>query len=91
MTGLLGTLVLGKLVERLALRKYPLIPVVAAGVIVFVAVGCLAAQTLLMEIGFVVAQHFWQEYWQTLRVVMPLAVVFGSGRWCTDRCEGACS
>lgn len=79
LTGILGTLVLGNLVALPALRRFPLIPVVAVGVIVFVAVGCLLAQTVLMEIGFVVPQHFWREYLLTLRVAMPLAVVFGSG------------
>lgn len=79
LTGVLGTLVLVHLVELPALRKLPLIPVVTVGVILFAAVGCLLAQTVLMEIGFIVPQHFWREYLLTLRVAMPLGVVFGSG------------
>ncbi len=79
LTGMLGTLVLSYVVERAALRKYPLILVVAVGVIVLSAAGCLIAQTLLMEIGFIVPQNFWREYLLTLRIAMPLAVVFGSG------------
>src|SRR5256885_1684579 len=74
----MGVLVLGGLAERFALRS-PLVPVVAVGVIVLSALGCLLAQTLLMEIGFVIPQHFWAEYLHTLRVAIPLAVVFGLG------------
>jgi sensor histidine kinase YesM len=79
LTGLLGTWLLGGLAERLALRKFPIVPTVVVGVIVFSALGCLLAQALLMAIGLVVPQHFWQEYFRTLRVAMPLAVVFGLG------------
>ena len=78
LTGAMGVLVLGGLAERFALRS-PLVPVVAVGVIVLSALGCLLAQTLLMEIGFVIPQHFWAEYLHTLRVALPLAVVFGLG------------
>ncbi len=78
LTGALGVLVLGGLANRLALRR-PLVPVVAVGVIVISALGCLIAQTLLMEIGIVIPQHFWTEYVHTLRVAMPLAAVFGLG------------
>jgi LytS/YehU family sensor histidine kinase len=79
LTGVLGVLVMSRLVERPALRKFPLVPVVTAGVVGFSALGCLLAQTLLMGIGFVVPQHFWPEYFRTLRVALPLAIVFGLG------------
>jgi len=79
LTGLLGILAIGGVVEKLAPRKVPLIPVVAVGVILSAAFGCLVAQTLLMEIGVVVPRYFWQEYFQTLRIAMPLAMVFGLG------------
>ena len=78
LTGAMGVLVLGGLAESFALRS-PLVPFVAVGVIAFSALGCLLAQTLLMEIGFVIPQHFWAEYLHTLRVAMPLAAVFGLG------------
>ena len=52
---------------------------VYVSIVVLAALGCLLAQTLLMEIGVVVPQHFWPEYLHTLRVAMPLAVVFGVG------------
>lgn len=79
LTGLLGTWLLGGLAERLALRKVPLLPVLAVGFVVLTSLGCLLAQALLAGIGLVVPQHFWQEYFRTLRVALPLAVVFGLG------------
>jgi sensor histidine kinase YesM len=79
LAGVLGVLVMGGLAERLALRKFPLAPFVAVAAMVATALGCLLAQTLLMEIGFVVPPHFWREYFHTLRVVTPLAIVFGLG------------
>lgn len=78
LTGLLGVWALSALAEKLALRS-PLSPVVAVGVILLSALGCLLAQVLLMQIGFVVPQHFWMEYARTLRVAMPLALVFWLG------------
>ncbi len=79
LTGGLGVLLVGGILRKFALRKFPLFSVVALCVIVITPLGCLLAQTVLMEIGFVVPQHFWQEYIRTLRVAMPLGVVFGSG------------
>ncbi len=79
LTGVLGILALGGLVQGLMRRKFPLVPVVAVGIVVFTAVGCLLAQAVLMGIGLVVPQHFWQEYGHTLRVAMPLAILFGLG------------
>ncbi len=86
LTGVLGMLMIGSLAEKIARlagqlvsRKLPLMPFVAIGILVFVAVGCLLAQTLLMVIGFVVPKQFWLEYLRTLRVAMPLAIVFGLG------------
>ena len=78
-TGFLGMLVLGGLAQRLALRKLPLGPCVAAGILVFTPLGCLLAQTLSMEMGYVNPQHFWQQYFHTIRVAAPLAIVFGLG------------
>jgi sensor histidine kinase YesM len=79
LTGLLGTWVLGGLAERLDLRKFPLVPTMTVGILVFAALGCLLAQALLAGIGFAVPQNFWQEYFRTLRVALPLAGVFGLG------------
>lgn len=79
LTGVLATLVIGKLVARVQVRKVPLLPVLFLSIMVFVPVGCLLAQTLLMVIGVVVPRHFWPEYFHTLRVALPLAAVFGLG------------
>lgn len=79
LTGLLGTWLLGGLVERLNPRKFPLVPTMAVGILVFAALGCLLAQALLAAIGVAVPQHFWQEYFRTLRLALPLAAVFGLG------------
>ncbi|MGD0295854.1 MAG: histidine kinase [Bryobacteraceae bacterium] len=79
LTGVLGTLVIGGLAQRLSLHKFPLMPVVGAAIFVFIPIGCLIAQTLLMVIGLVIPQHFWPEYFNTLRVALPLGMVFGLG------------
>jgi len=79
LTGLLGTWILGGLAERLDLRKFPLIPTMTVGILAFAALGCLLAQALLAGIGIAVPQHFWQEYFSTLRIALPLAGVFGLG------------
>ncbi len=79
LTGLLGTWVLGGLAERFYLRKYPPVPVVAIGILVFAAFGCLLAQALLAGIGVAVPRYFWPEYFSTLRIALPLAAVFGLG------------
>ena len=79
LTGLLGTWVMGGLAERLFLRKIPPLPAVAVGILVFTALGCLLAQTLLAGLSFVVPQQFWREYFRTLRTALPLAAVFGLG------------
>ena len=75
---LLGTLLVGEVLERLARGKLPL-PAVLFGITVAVPMGCLFVQILLMVIGVVVPQHFWREYFFMLRVSVPLAVVFGMG------------
>src|SRR6266478_1397450 len=79
LTGLLGTWVLWGLAERLDLRLFPLDPTMTVSILVFAAFGCLMAQAMLDGIGFAVPQHFWQEYFRTLRVALPLAGVFGLG------------
>ena len=61
------------------LRHLPVIPMVLVAILVITPVGCLLAETVQMLIGFVVPGHFWQEYVRTLRVAVPLAIVFGTG------------
>jgi len=79
LTGVLGVLLMGRIVGRMMLRKLPMFPAILLCFAAFTAVGCLASQLLLMWIGLVVPAHFWTEYLKTLRVAMPLAMVFGSG------------
>jgi sensor histidine kinase YesM len=79
LTGVLATVVVSKLLARLQFRKVPLLPILFLSITVFVPVGCLLAQTLLMVIGALVPRHFWPEYFHTLRVALPLATVFGLG------------
>jgi len=79
LVSLLGLLLAGSVVERLARRKFPLVAAVAFCILLIVPLGCLLVQTSLMALGIVVPQHFWQEYLNTLRVCVPLAMVFGMG------------
>src|SRR6478736_5791702 len=75
----LGVLLLGVLPQLLVRRKLSMVWTFALCFFGVVPVGILAVQALLMGIGLVVPRHFWHEYLQTLRVCMPLALVFGSG------------
>jgi sensor histidine kinase YesM len=78
LTGILGMVALGAVARRLSLRD-PLAPILILGVVVCVAAGCLLAQSLLIAIGFLPSQRFWFQYFQTLKLAMPLALVFGLG------------
>jgi len=78
LTGILGLLILGGLPGKL-LRHPPRIPLMALAMLVIAPLGCLLAQTLQMLIGFVAPRQFWPEYLHTLRIAMPLAIVFGTG------------
>ena len=77
-TGILGMVALGAVARRLSLRD-PLAPILVLGVVICVAAGCLLAQSLLIVIGFLPSQRFWFQYFQTLKLAMPLALVFGFG------------
>jgi len=79
LAGVLGVLIIGRFAGHFAGRTFPLVFVVAAGVIVVTALACLISQVLAMKIGFAVPRYFWSTYFQTLRFAMPLAVMFGLG------------
>jgi sensor histidine kinase YesM len=79
LAGALGVLVMGWLAERMVSPKFRLVPLIMLYVTLFTAVGCLLAQTLLMAIGIAVPRHFWLDYFHTLRLAMPLAIVCGLG------------
>jgi two-component system, LytTR family, sensor histidine kinase AlgZ len=79
LTSVLALLILGWLIQRLALREVPPWKVVIPGILVFTTVGCLLAQSLLAAAGFLGSQLFWLDYYRTLRFALPLALVFGLG------------
>src|SRR3954470_19240283 len=67
------------MVERLANRRWPLPAAVVVTTVVFAALGCLAAQALLMWSGIAVPEDFWRQYLHTLSGALLLSVVFGFG------------
>jgi sensor histidine kinase YesM len=75
----LGVLLVGALPQVFARRKLSLVATFALCFFGVVPVGILMVQALLMGIGIVVPQHFWSEYFRTLRFCMPLSVLFGLG------------
>jgi hypothetical protein len=77
--GVLGMLIIGGIAERLTLQKSPLMAVVLAGIVLFTPIGCLIAQALLLAMGLLSPQNFWRDYANTLRIAVPLGVVFGFG------------
>ena len=70
------------LVERLLSRGWPLGVAVLVATLVFTALGCLAAQTLLVWGSIAASEHFWQQYlaYAARRVVALLRVRFGRVR-----------
>jgi hypothetical protein len=60
-TGVLGIWAMGRFAQGLALRKLPQVPLVAVGIMGFTVLGCLLAQALSMEMGYVIPQHFWRQ------------------------------
>lgn len=76
LTALLGVVLIGGLARRLAARLFP---VLILCIVVAVPAGILMVQALLWELGFAAPQHFWLEYLNSLRVSLPLALVFGLG------------
>jgi len=79
LTGILAIFVINAFASKVWVRKLPLPAILALCILVFVPLGCLLAQTLLMAIGLVVPPNFWLEFLHTLRVSLPLAAVFGLG------------
>lgn len=79
LTGVLALLVIGALTARVESRKIGLFPLMFVCIVVFVPIGCLLAEALLMAVGAVVPRNFWPDYLHTLRVSLPLSAVFGLG------------
>jgi sensor histidine kinase YesM len=79
LTSILGVVILGWLIEKAAARKVSPWRVVFLGILVFVTGGTLLAQSFLAAAGLSASQHFWLDYYHTLRFSVPLALVFGMG------------
>jgi LytS/YehU family sensor histidine kinase len=67
------------IVERLALRRWPLPVAVVMTTVFFAAAGSLVAQALLMWTGIAVPDDFWRQYLNTLSGGLLLAMVFALG------------
>ncbi len=78
-TGILGVLLIGGFAGRFVGRKLPLMLVVGLGVVFLTALAGLISHVVAMELGFLTRQRFWPAYFQSLRVAMPLAAMFGLG------------
>lgn len=78
LTGILGLVTMAMLAGATAGRPR-LVALLALALLVVTPVGCLLAQTLLMVAGFMVPNNFWLEYVHTLRIAIPLGIVFGTG------------
>lgn len=79
LTGILALLAVSALAPKVQIQRLPLFPLTMFIIIVFVPLGCLLAQALLLATGLFVPQNFWLEYLHILSVSMPLAAVFGLG------------
>ena len=79
LTSILAVVILGWLMDKAAARRVSPWKVAIPGILVFTAGGCLLAQSLLAAAGFSASQRFWLDYYHTLRVAVPLALVFGLG------------
>ena len=79
LTSILAVAILGWLMDKAAARKVSPWKVAIPGILVFTAGGCLLAQAILAAAGFSDSRHFWLYYYYTLRVALPLALVFGLG------------
>ncbi len=53
------------------------VPALLLCVVLLSGLGCLLAQVLLMATGIVVPARFWPNYFHTLRVAIPIALVSG--------------
>jgi sensor histidine kinase YesM len=79
LTGVPALLLGERFVEWLTRRHWPLTAAVVVCTLAFAAAGCLAAQALLMWMGYQVPERFWAEYLRTLRGALLLSIVFGLG------------
>jgi sensor histidine kinase YesM len=79
LTGLLGTLLMRRLIMRLLQHRQRWRWLVPLGIALFTALGGLLTQAARVLLGDAAAAHFWTDYLNTLRAAMPLALMFGLG------------
>lgn len=79
LTSILAMLFVNTVAERLARRRHSVVPFAILSIFVIVPVGCLLAQGLQAVFNVWVRQHFWSQYLHTIKVSVPLALVFGLG------------
>jgi sensor histidine kinase YesM len=72
-------LVLGAPLERLARDRRPVLPYAIVGIAVIILLGLLAREAVLVALHVVSATRFWPDYLYSLKVSLPLGLVFGSG------------
>ena len=78
-TAIPAMLILPALLEKLVQRGFPILPSTIVSLMVFIPVGCLAAQALLCLFGGLRLQHFWPYYLGTLPPALSAAFIFGLG------------
>jgi sensor histidine kinase YesM len=76
-TGIPAILMLPGFVYRMAVHRFPLLPVMVSGILFFILTGCLVAQTLLWWAGMLPSQFFWSWYLRILPQALLGALVFG--------------
>lgn len=79
LTSVFGLLVIGPALEKRARRKQRILPAGIAGIAAIVLIGCLAGQAGLVLLHLAPPRNFWAQYLHTLKVAVPLALVFGLG------------
>jgi two-component system sensor histidine kinase AlgZ len=77
LSGVIGLAFVSILAARPGLRAPRMVPVLLVGIAACSAAGCLLAQLLLTQTGLFVPRNFWGQYVETLRIVIPIALVFG--------------
>lgn len=70
---------IGAAARRWPRRRLPLGPTLVVCVLILVPLGCLLLQALLTLVGILPQQDFWNQYFATMRLCVPLAAVFGMG------------
>ncbi len=79
LTGLPCVLLLPTLLARLHVGPRAHAALLAGGVLVFLAVGCLVAEIGLVLLGEIPAARVWAEYATTMSFAVPLAFASGAG------------